>query len=113
VQLFRHSGLIASRCPGMTKGYLRPRPLVAHAQEFHRPVRYRDPEGRADGAFHQMDVAAMSADQLCRDRKSQPAAAGPAGGLECLEQVIAGLLRNARAGCRKPLLSRPSLRGVR
>ena len=57
-----------------------------------------DPEGRADGAFHQMDVAAMGADQFGGDRKAQPAAAGPARGLECLEQMLAGLGGNAGAG---------------
>jgi hypothetical protein len=49
-------------------GALRPRPLVADAQQFHRPVRDHDPEGGADGALDQMDVAAMGADQFGRDR---------------------------------------------
>jgi len=56
---------------------LRPRPLVADAEQFHRPVRYRDPEGGPDGAFDEVDVAAMGADQLGGDRKPKPAAAGP------------------------------------
>src|SRR6266849_10186318 len=77
---------------------LSPRPLVADAQEFHRPVRDGDPEGRANGAFHQMDVAAMGADQFGRNRESEPAAAGPACRLECLEQMLAGLGGYARAG---------------
>src|SRR5260370_28069673 len=87
------SGLSPAGCPGMTKtgGVLRPCPLVAYAQQFHRPVRYCDPEGRADGAFHQMDVAAMGADQFGGDREPQPAAAGPACCLECLEPMIACL----------------------
>jgi hypothetical protein len=55
-----------------------PCPLVAHAHQFHRPVRDRDPKGRADGARHQMNVAAMGADQFGGDRKAEPAAAGPA-----------------------------------
>ena len=54
-----------------------PRALVAYAQEFHRPVRYRDPEGRADGPFHQIDLPAMGADQFGGNRKAEPAAAGP------------------------------------
>jgi hypothetical protein len=47
---------------------LRPRPLVADALQFHRPVRYGDPEGGADGAFDQMDIAAMGANQFGGDR---------------------------------------------
>jgi hypothetical protein len=58
---------------------LRPRPFAAHAHQFHRPVRNRDPEGGADGALHQMNVAAMGADQFGGNRKAEPAAAGPAG----------------------------------
>src|SRR5487761_2455626 len=77
---------------------LRPRPLVAHAQQFHRPVRYRDPEGRADGPFHQMNLPAMGADQLGGNRKPEPAAARPPGGLEGLEQMIPGLGRNSGTG---------------
>lgn len=49
---------------------LRPRPLVADALQFHRAIRYRDPEGGADGAFDQMDVAAMGADQFGGNRKA-------------------------------------------
>ena len=63
---------------------LRPRALAAHALQFHRPVRYRDPERRSDGSFHQMDVAAMGADQFGGDRKAKSAAAGAARGLERL-----------------------------
>ena len=51
---------------------LRPRPLVADALQFHRAVGDRDPEGGADGAFDQMDVAAMGADQFGGDRKPSP-----------------------------------------
>jgi hypothetical protein len=58
---------------------LGPRPFAAHAHQFHRPVRNRDPEGRADGALHQMNIAAMGADQFGGNRKAEPAAAGPAG----------------------------------
>ena len=54
------------------------RPLVPHAEQFHRAVRDRDPEGGADGAFDQMDVAAMGADQFGGDRKAEAAAAGAA-----------------------------------
>src|SRR5436190_327517 len=32
--------------------------------EFHRTVRYGDPEGGADGAFHEVDIATMGAEQL-------------------------------------------------
>ena len=56
-----------------------PRPLFAYAQQFHRPIRYNDPEGRADGAFDQMDLAAMGADQFGGNGQPQPAAARPAG----------------------------------
>jgi len=55
-----------------------PCPLVAHAQEFHRPVGYGDPEHRADGPLHQVNLAAMGADQFGGDRKPEPAAARPA-----------------------------------
>jgi hypothetical protein len=57
---------------------LRPRPFVADAQELHRTIRDRDPEGRADGSFHQMNFPAMGADQFGGDRKPEPAAARPA-----------------------------------
>ncbi len=53
------------------------RPLVADAQEFHRPIGNRNPERGADGTFHQMDVAAMGADQFGGDRKPKSTAAGP------------------------------------
>ena len=118
---FRHSGARGSANPECSCNYLgipgsrclaharndenrrraRPyalRPLVADAQQFHRPVRDRDPEGGADGALDQMDVAAMGADQFGGNRQPEPAAAGPAGGLERLEQMVAGLWRHAGAG---------------
>src|SRR3984957_10401669 len=79
----RPSGFDASHRPAMTS-LLRPCALVAHAQQLHRAVRYRDPEGGADGAFDQMDFAAMGADQFGGDRQPQPAAAGPPGSLERL-----------------------------
>src|SRR5437868_5183669 len=75
-----------------------PRPLAADRQQFHRAIRDRDPERGADGALDQMDMAAMGADQLGGDRKAQSAAAGAAGGLERLEQMLARLGRNAGAG---------------
>src|SRR5580692_2827785 len=77
---------------------LGPRPLVADAEQFHRAVGNRDPEGGADGALDQVDFAAMGADQFGRDRKPEPAAAGPAGGLERLEQMVAGFGGHAGAG---------------
>src|SRR5205085_5661536 len=58
---------------------LRTHPLFAHALQFHRAVRDGDAEGGADGAFDEMDVAAMGADQLGGDDKTEPAAAGAAG----------------------------------
>src|ERR1700733_873691 len=50
--------------------YLRPRPLVADAEQLHRPVRDRDPERGPDGARDQMDVAAMGAQQFGGDRQA-------------------------------------------
>jgi hypothetical protein len=64
---------------------LSPRPLVAHAQEFDRPVRYRDAERGPNGAFNQVDLPAMGANQFGGNHKPEPAAAGPARGLERLE----------------------------
>src|SRR6266700_4866763 len=87
--------MAAKRCK---TSKLRPRPLVADALQFHRAVRNRKPEGGTDGAFDQMDVAAMGADQFGGDRQSQAAATGPARGLERLEQMLARLGRHARAG---------------
>src|SRR5260370_7691772 len=74
--------------PGMTKtrGISSPRPLVAHAQEFHRPVRDGDPEGRADGACHQMDFAPMAADQFGGDPEPDPPAPAPPSSPESLHQ---------------------------
>src|SRR5262249_55701540 len=72
--------------------------LVAHAREFHRAVGDGDAEGGTDGAFNEMDVAAMGADQLGGDGQAQPAAAGAAGALERLEQMLAGFRRQAGAG---------------
>ena len=43
---------------------LSPRAFVADDLELHRAVGDRDPEGGADGALDQMDVAAMGADQF-------------------------------------------------
>src|SRR3954447_14491896 len=79
-------------------GYSGPRPFAAHVMEFHRTVRYGDPEGGADGAFHEVDVATVGADQFGGNRQPEPAAVGPPGALESLEQVVAGFLRNARPG---------------
>src|SRR5215218_145834 len=61
---------------------LGPCPLVADGLQFHRAVRNRDPEGGADGAFDQVDIAAMGADQFGGDCQAKAAAARPAGGLE-------------------------------
>src|SRR6185369_13331726 len=74
------------------------RALFPHALQLDRAVRHHDPEGGADGAFDQVDVAAVGADQLGGDREPEPAAAGPAGALERLEQMLARLLRHAGAG---------------
>ena len=72
LQIQRDSGFNAAPCPQMCNGTsgndsaadLRPRPLVADGLQFHRAVGNRDPEGGADGAFDQMDVAVMGADQF-------------------------------------------------
>ena len=61
--------------PEMTRPVLRPRPLVADGQQFHRAVGDRDPEGGADGAFDQVDVAAMGADQFGGDGEAEATAA--------------------------------------
>src|ERR1700741_2946067 len=102
-----HSSMLSNR-PGMTgksarpgtplKLHLRPRPLAADGEQFHRAVRDHDPEGGADGAFDQLDFAAMGADELGGDGEAEPAAPWAAGGLERLEQMLAGLLRHAGAG---------------
>src|SRR5689334_2181505 len=93
--------------PGMTQsagglmsasGRLRPLPLVADGKQFHGAVGDDDSEGGADGAFDQMDVAAMGANQLGGNRKAKAAAAGAAGGLERLEQMSPGLRGDAGAG---------------
>jgi hypothetical protein len=52
--------------PGMT-GALRPRALVSHRQQFHRPVGNHDAEGRPDGALDQRNLAAMGTHQLGGD----------------------------------------------
>src|SRR5271154_1493478 len=83
--------------PGMTS-QSSPRALVADGEQLHRPVRDHDPERGPDGALDQRDGAAMGADELGGDGKPKPAAAGAAGALERLEQMIARLLRNAGAG---------------
>src|ERR1700721_4790076 len=98
VQLRLDSGPIASRCPWNDRHALRPGALVADAQQFHRPVRYHDPEGGADGPLDQMDFAAMGANQFGGDGKPEPAATRPSRGLERLEQMIARLLGHAGAG---------------
>src|SRR6266702_2642865 len=74
---------VLSRGVGQNSGQMLPngafsrqRPLVTDGKQFHRPVGDRNPEGGADGALDQMDVAAMGAHQLGRDRKPEPAAAG-------------------------------------
>src|SRR5262249_56626380 len=86
---------------GMTtklEASLSPCPLVADGQEFYRPVRDDDPEGRPDRALDQVDLAVMGAHELGGDRKSEPTAAGAARGLERLEQMLARLLRHAGPG---------------
>src|SRR5687767_2676129 len=49
--------------------------------------------GRARG--DELDLAAMGAGQLAGNDEAQPRAARPAGALECFEQMIARLLRDA------------------
>ena len=66
----------------------------------HRAIRNRDPEGRADRAFHQMEIAAMGADQFGCDSQPEPGAAVAGRALERLEQMLAGLGGHARTGIR-------------
>src|SRR5262245_32413061 len=68
-----------ARRPGMTGSDLRAGPLVPHALQFHRAVGDRDAESGADGAFDEVDVAAMGADQLVGDGKAKSTAAEAAG----------------------------------
>src|SRR5262245_11467009 len=82
------------------QGGSRPCALGADDLEFHWAVGNGDAEGGTDGARDEIDLAGMGADQLGCDRKAEPAATGAAGGLECLEEVIAGLLGNAGPGVR-------------
>ena len=41
-----------------------PGALATDAVQFHRAIRHGDAEGGTEGSFHQVDVAAMGADQL-------------------------------------------------
>src|SRR5712672_1909459 len=82
---------------GQRRGASGPREL-ADGPEFHGAVGNHDPEGGAQGALDQMDVAAMEADQFGRDGQAEPTAAGSAGGLERLEQMVAGLGGHAGPG---------------
>ena len=77
---------------------LRSRALIPYRLQLHRAIRNRDPERRADSAFHEMDVAAVRTHQFRCDRKTEAAAARACRPLEGLEQMVARLLRNARAG---------------
>jgi hypothetical protein len=60
-------GSLAWLAPRNDRSGSGPRPLVADGQEFHRPVRHHDPEGGANGALDQVDVAAMGAHQFGGD----------------------------------------------
>src|ERR1700744_2336573 len=65
--------VMAGRCGGRWGKPLPPGPFVADGQQFHRAVRDHDPEGGAEGALDEVDIAIMGADQLGGDRKTQPA----------------------------------------
>jgi hypothetical protein len=57
---------------------LRSRPLVANTEQLDGAIRNHNAERRADRSLDQMDLAVMGTHQFGRDRKPQPAAAGPA-----------------------------------
>ena len=52
--------------------------------ELDRPVRDGKAEGRSDGAFDELDLTAMGADQLGGDDQAQTRAAAARRGLERL-----------------------------
>src|SRR2546421_10549892 len=79
---------------------LSPRPRAAVGVELDRAVRNGKPEGCADGALHQFDLAAVGADELGGDGETEPRPAAPRGRLEGLEQMLARPGREARAGVR-------------
>src|SRR6185437_9022701 len=70
---------------------LGPLPRVAMGVELDRAIRNGEAEGRADGAVDKIDVAAMCAHQLGRDRETEAGAAGAGRALERFEQMLAGL----------------------
>src|SRR5688572_30602867 len=85
-----------------------PPPMVRHRQstggalaaaagfQGSEAVGNDDPEFRAGRArHHKLDLAAMSAGELACYGKPETRAAGAGGTLKGLEQMVAGLLRNA------------------
>src|SRR5271156_4703615 len=57
-----------------------------------------EPQGRADRALDEADIAAMRAHQFGGDGEAEAGAAGAGRALERLEQMLARLRRKARPG---------------
>src|SRR3954449_5675558 len=79
---------------------LSPGPHAAMGVELDRAVRDGEPEGCANGALHELDLAAVGADELGGDGEAEPGSAAARGRLEGLEQVFARPGRKPRAGVR-------------
>src|SRR5689334_4037006 len=79
---------------------LSPRPRAAMSIELHRTVRNSEPEGRANGALDELDLAAVGADKFGGDGKAEPRSTAALGRLEGLEQMLASPGRKARTGVR-------------
>src|SRR6516165_4557220 len=65
--------------------------------KLHGAVGNRQPQGCADGAFDQPDVAAMGAHKLRGDSEPKAGTAGAGRALKCLEQMRLRFLRKAGA----------------
>src|SRR5215470_2891461 len=68
-----------------------PRALAAPRLQVDRLVGDGEPEGGAERAVDQVDLAAMGADQLGGDGEAEPGSAGAGRALERLEQMLARL----------------------
>jgi len=68
--------------------------------EFDRTVRNGEAEGCADGAFDELDLAAVGANKLGGDDEAQARAAAARRSLKGLEQMLARTRRDAGAGVR-------------
>src|ERR1044071_9826204 len=79
---------------------LSPRPHAAVGVELDGPVRDGEPEGCANGALHELDLAAVGADQLGGDGEAEPGSAASLGRLEGLKQMLARPGWKARTGLR-------------